>query len=37
MVGNSGLKILRFGLKLLQKRMTLPHPLNNISFACDKQ
>jgi hypothetical protein len=36
MVEKVGLKILRFGLKLLQKCVALPHPLDNISFTCDK-
>jgi hypothetical protein len=31
------LEILRFGFELLQKRVALPHPLDNISFAWDKQ
>jgi hypothetical protein len=31
------LEILRFGFELLQKRVALPHPVDDISFAWDKQ
>ena len=30
------LEILRFGFELLQKSVALPHPVDDVGFACDK-
>lgn len=35
MFGSESLEIRRLGLELLQKGVSLPHPLNDVGFACD--